>query len=345
MLHPAHLADGERLASLIEALPYAQPVRAYLAGTATGRVWAESGFRPRVLVAWDGSSHLFLALSGMETCRSLGLELCGALQQLVAREFALAQMSGHWGFVLQYAPAHLAEPLVRELLRGREPLPDARNLYTLPDDASLPSSAALPPACDLRPVDAAFLANAALGNQGQVLAWIDDNWPSRELYLERGFGIALVEHARVVSWCMAEYPTDTACGIGIETVADAQGRGLATLAGRAFLAECRRRGVQPYWDCWHNNLPSRRVADKLGLRPLGEFPVRYGWYNLLDNAVVHLRAAQRQGDPVATRGWLRLVLERAASSAAASARLWPNAGLIERLRDDPELAGMLDKAD
>lgn len=72
-------------------------------------------------------------------------------------------------------------------------------------------------------------------------------------------------------------PTRTACAFGgptgcveaeieIGTAPRFRGSGLAEVVGRAFIAEAERRGFVPSWTCAAGNLPSARLAERLGFR-------------------------------------------------------------------------------
>ncbi len=50
-------------------------------------------------------------------------------------------------------------------------------------------------------------------------------------------------------------------------------RGLAVVAGAAFIAACRERGLAPAWTCDATNVPSLRTAKRLGFEPFREAAV------------------------------------------------------------------------
>jgi hypothetical protein len=83
------------------------------------------------------------------------------------------------------------------------------------------------------------------------------------------------------------------------------------------------------------------VAEKVGLVLGRTYPVRFGWHNALDRAVVHLRMALKRGDTRAAHGWLVRVVNRQAGPAADTARLWPDPELRRRLDAFPDLAQLL----
>ncbi len=87
---------------------------------------------------------------------------------------------------------------------------------------------------------------------------------STQAYFKGGFGCAAVFDEAAVCWCTAEYVSDNRCGIGIETVADHQGNGIATAS--RFVQMALDRQCAPHWECDGTNQASRSIAEKLGFR-------------------------------------------------------------------------------
>lgn len=122
----------------------------------------------------------------------------------------------------------------------------------------------------LAPIDRDLLAREDLANLEPVRSEIRWMWPSEERFYEQGFGSAALVGQRVICWCTAEYRSATRCGIGIETEPDYQRRGVATATAAHFVVACIARGITPYWESRSTNLPSIRVAEKIGFERLAE---------------------------------------------------------------------------
>ena len=344
--------------SMLDVLPYSVQAYAVLAGVAHGRIWVDQIARPRVMLIWDGRHNIYLACRPDETRRSLGIALYDDLERTLSQQvLALGALAGQWGYALQHGPGHLSEPIVRSLLHGRESLLDLRRVYHLqasamdvPIAGEAVGDAELDAGCAIEPVDETFLANSERPNHEQVVNWIAENWRGVKAFLEYGFGFALTRGHDVLSWCMAEYVSagpdgGLRAGIGIETVPAARNHGYATRLARRFVAECHVRETIPHWDCWNDNRPSIAFAEKAGFVLDRTYPIRFGWHNALDRAVVHLRIALGRDDRWAARGWLGRVIERQAGPAAETSRLWPNPELREQLEDHPDLKDLLQDAD
>ena len=114
-------------------------------------------------------------------------------------------------------------------------------------------------------------------------------WGSVEAFLRGGFGYCIASEREIVCWCTAEHVSPGWCGVGIETISEYQRRGLATTAATAFLSHCVGNGIRMHWDCWADNAPSVRVAEKIGLDVVERYEVACG-------TIVDLQRRMRPAD-------------------------------------------------
>ncbi|PFK35746.1 GNAT family N-acetyltransferase [Bacillus cereus] len=99
-------------------------------------------------------------------------------------------------------------------------------------------------------------------------------WESKELFLEHGFGFCILQDQKVVAECVSIFKSDQFAEIDIATHPDYQGKGLARLVATYFIEHCIQNGITPCWDCDMDNIPSQRLASKLGF----DHPVEYVLY-------------------------------------------------------------------
>ncbi|WP_186438498.1 GNAT family N-acetyltransferase [Cohnella terricola] len=112
------------------------------------------------------------------------------------------------------------------------------------------------------------------GSHQSMIEEIVNMWGSEESFLLNGFGnYATNEEGNIVSWCTSEYNSNSHCGIGIESITEYQGKGIATANTIHFLIKCLEKNIIPYWDCWKSNIPSIRVAEKTGFEKQLEYKV------------------------------------------------------------------------
>ena len=155
------------------------------------------------------------------------------------------------------------EEHLRGLFRGAslEALTENFYAYEKPSAPSLPPG---PPGLTVERIDAAFLARSDLAGLDEVRQEIGWMWTSLEAYTRRSLGAAAVIAGEIACWCTSEYASERMCGIGIATGQAHRGQGIAALTAAAFIEQCLAVGVTPHWECKAHNLPSARVAEKLG---------------------------------------------------------------------------------
>ena len=247
--------DSTALLPLFRRLPYHLVPLAAAAGVARGRFFADDEARPRLAILWDEAHGLYVAgdLDGGDGIPSQ--EAASLLDTDVLPETKPP------GFIL-FAEETTSADALAELLGGRRLIADERAIFRLKsgDETAVGRGSD----DEIVPVDAALFRRRDLIGRETLDEWLDECWPSLDVFAERGFGVAALDGNSVVGWCMAEYVAGGACGIGIETAPQHRGRGVATSLGRAFVAAANARGLTAYWDSWARNRPSVAVAEKLG---------------------------------------------------------------------------------
>ncbi len=232
-------------------------------GNTPGELWeiATEDVDP-VLLLWDGGNNvLYFAGSPPQRANRASLEEVIGLVRKRALE------AGKSWFKARTVPDALMQDLP-----GIFPFPLTRRTTTLRFTSGRHVGVSTPnlePAsCEIVPIDGALL-DGQLERLQDVRNEMRSMWGSVALFRDRGFGFAAVKDREVICWCTAEYMSATMCGIGIESVEQYQNRGIATAVAHEFLQEAARRGVKPYWECHSRNVPSIRVAGKLGLEQAG----------------------------------------------------------------------------
>lgn len=127
----------------------------------------------------------------------------------------------------------------------------------------------------VRAIDGDVLDGHSFENASLLVDEIVGMWGDAGRFLEAGFGYCAIEGRTLVGWCTAEHVSQRSCGIGIETIETHQNRGIATALATAMLQACARADISPHWDSWKSNLPSVRVAGKLGFDPVQDYQVLF----------------------------------------------------------------------
>ena len=91
--------------------------------------------------------------------------------------------------------------------------------------------------------------------------------------IDHEFGFCALVDDEIVCWCRAGYLSKSFCGIGINTVEKYRRRGLASLTTSKILEKCLQLGITPYWESWKKNIPSIKVAEKVGFKKLYDYKI------------------------------------------------------------------------
>jgi hypothetical protein len=153
-----------------------------------------------------------------------------------------------------------------------------RRIYTELRTPASDRDVMAPTGTQLRQIDGILLGSV----RSHIDALKDEilgGWDTEEAFLRDGFGYALATDSSVLCWCTAEYRSARKCGIGIETVEGCEGRGHATAVATEFVRHAGRLGLAPYWDCWADNTPSVRVAEKVGFIGAHNYQVSLGGFD------------------------------------------------------------------
>ncbi len=94
-----------------------------------------------------------------------------------------------------------------------------------------------------------------------------DYWRNAEQFLANGVGFSLIEDDVAVSTAFSAYVIGNQLEIGIETAAEARGKGYALQVSRALISYCLKNGLDPVWSCRRENEASYGLAQKLGFIP------------------------------------------------------------------------------
>ncbi len=95
---------------------------------------------------------------------------------------------------------------------------------------------------------------------GEILLF----WDSIEAFLEQGIGVWVMDGETIASSCESVFTGAGEVEISVSTAPGYRRKGLARLAGAAFLQVCLARGLKPVWGCWPDNEPSVALARSLG---------------------------------------------------------------------------------
>lgn len=101
---------------------------------------------------------------------------------------------------------------------------------------------------------------------------IEGLWGSSENYLQHDVGwIAVSSDGRVMGRCNAAFVGGGLAELAIQVNKGIRGQGIGFQLARNFIRDCLNRDVTPNWTCDTQNLPSFRMAQKLGFKEDGHY--------------------------------------------------------------------------
>lgn len=251
------IKDYGRVRPLFEGLRYNLVVDSCLDGNTPAWVYANDLRDPHTAWMWNRMDSMLLA--GRTDDDAVNQALATLIAGKVipdARKRQIPELSLH------YDP-QAWESKLDIVLPGRSPLQALRRYYTF-SHIKVDWRRMLPADCEMRRMDEQLLADARLENIQQVVGWVRSFWPTQRDFLDTGFGFCLLEGQAIASWCLSVYASGIHFELGLATTLRYRGRGFATLTAAACVEHCAARGLVPHWHCWEDNLPSIRVAEKVG---------------------------------------------------------------------------------
>jgi GNAT superfamily N-acetyltransferase len=97
-------------------------------------------------------------------------------------------------------------------------------------------------------------------------------WDNADDFLRMGKGFSLLDNDLPVATAYSAFVHDNQLELGIETLENYRGQGLAFYVCAALIDYCLEKGIEPVWACRLENTGSYKLAQKLGFDPVMEIP-------------------------------------------------------------------------
>lgn len=275
------LFEGPHLGLVVDAM---------VEGNSPARIWVSDREEPKSAYVWDKAHGHYLA--GDDSDEAFDGSLTDLFANVIVPE---ALCRGRGIYKLHYTSRKWREKAPR-IIPGVAPIKAERCLYRYDRTAINSLKEMLPPGFTVRPIDERILKESGLRNTDQVRAEVRTCWDSVRHFVEKGFGFCVTSEEEIVCWCTAEYVSSGKCGIGVETVEKHRTRGFATLATKNFVQHCLEKGITPHWDCWTDNVPSVKVAEKIGFNRIADYAVLFGSFDEFECLLIRADHQYRTGE-------------------------------------------------
>ncbi len=268
-MYKLNRTDYEKVIPLFKGPHLNLVVTSVVEGNSHGEMWVDDVASPQTVFMWDRRYCYYLAGHAHDE------EFNKNVEKILTEEIIPEAVRHDYSVFKAYYTSNEWERIIEDIFKERCPLKRARQFYTF---KKVKNSWKIPPGCSVVQIDGDLL-ESTLKNVEEVTGEIESMWNSVSDFLKKGVGFCLVCGSEIVSWCTGEYFSKGRCGIGIETVEEYQRRGFATLTAAAFVDYCVSKNIAPHWDCFGNNAPSIRVAEKVGFEKVMEYTVYFGSFN------------------------------------------------------------------
>jgi RimJ/RimL family protein N-acetyltransferase len=286
---------------LFDLLDHHLAVQAILAGSVRARVYVDHPAHPQAALTW--TRHRFY-LAGSVRKRSD--------QRFVETVCAEALQAGSDMFVLYYAPDGWGDTIDR-VLGTKFPIKAQRQFFVFREFRS-DWRAMLPAGFALEFVDRALLEKTHLKNREDLAEEMCSERESVADFLDRSFGVCLIQGDEIAGWCLSEYNSADRCEVGIATFEPYRRRGFATVMASALVEHALSQGVsQVGWHCYAHNLASAATALKAGFQKVKDYPVYLAFFDEVTGLAVNGDACFREQRYEEALGWYEKAFERGAA--------------------------------
>lgn len=95
-------------------------------------------------------------------------------------------------------------------------------------------------------------------------------WKDAEQFYNQGVGFSLFYDNNLASTAYSAYIHENYLELGIETVEEYRGKGLAQYVCSTLIDYCLQNNIEPVWSCRLENTVSYNLAQKLGFKPISK---------------------------------------------------------------------------
>ena len=217
MIHKLKAADFEKIRPLARPWPFACAVDATLDGTCPGAVWVDEPVAPTAAIVDTPEGHYVIGDAENES-------FSRSLADLVLSTLGPGGRGEDWWFLYLRCPSENWADAMRKALPEECTVEEPREFYVC-QDVLVDSHGQIPAGFELLRVDAELLARDALANLDHIRRWAENNFGSRERFLEKGFAFCIVHDDQIVSHCCADNASGTRCEVGAHTAEGYRRRG------------------------------------------------------------------------------------------------------------------------
>ena len=264
-MHELEPTDYDKARPVFQLMDHHLAINAILKGIIPAPVYVDNTDHPRSACTWV-KHRFYVAGSEKNDTFTKGIK------KLFEDTF-FPQIKGGGVLVLYYTGNW--EDKIGKILKDNHPVKAQRHFYSI-KELKNDWRALLPEGVTLHLVDKVLKRN--LKNIDILTEEMCSERQSVKDFLDKSFGVCLIQGDEIVGWCLSEYNSGKRCEIGIETVSSYRKRGFATITASALIEYALSKGVTHIgWHCYRDNESSIATALKVGFKKVIAYPVYIVW--------------------------------------------------------------------
>ncbi len=254
-----------RIAPLFAGMPPSVPLDGVLDGLHLGRIFVDDVEAPASALVWTRWGYHFL---GGEPANTVFNQ---TLRPLIEETLLPASRAmGEPDMLLTVHPPAWKEALPR-IVPDHPPVEIFRRTFRLDPEVFRARHGDW----RVRVPNGAAVRRIDLGLASDLRRYIEVTWPSLEDFMARGLGYVLIAEGSPVCICSAAFVARGRVEIGIKTETAYRRRGFGLLTASAMVEACLTEGLEPHWECFWDNTPSVKLAERLGFERVADTPIYY----------------------------------------------------------------------
>lgn len=242
-------------------------IESVIEGNTLAEAYANREAKPDITIVWDKKHNIYCG--GMADKDVLQDAVCFIKEEILTE--AVRKNSGVVKVMYEN------DAWKQALLEGMQELEHniyPRSIYKHSLN-HIPSLSCQDSTVEIRRIDKELMQCTEMNHMNGLLAELEEMWGSADHYLAKGYGFCALKGDSLAAWCTGEYFSKKWCGIGIETYEEFQRQGIAAAMTEHFVRYCLEQGKLPHWDCWKNNIPSVKTAEKAGFEKLADYDILF----------------------------------------------------------------------
>lgn len=262
MIYELKSRDFSKITHLFRGHKQYIPVHAIIDGNFPGRIFVDNKDSPATALAWAITRWAYI--EGNPLNSSFNHSFAKLIRDVIIPDSLQIKMS--W---LEIYTPDLSDwtKMMETYLYEYKPEKHYEMVYTFDEQKylSMRKPSSLPDGLLIEKIEVPIIPDFALHSP----------FIRKDFKTKTSFGFRLKKDSQVISVCKSfGFISGNEFMIDIETFEEKQrSKGYATIAGTALIDYCLEKGYIPLWETTLDNIPSRKVATKLGFVENESYPV------------------------------------------------------------------------